>query len=227
MRTISIHQPNYLPWLGYFYKIAQSDIFVFLDDCQYSKNSWQNRVRIYSTTSSFLYLSQPVKSSNSLSISTSAVNFASKTWKQKHRKTLHHTYCKFKHYDTVSILLDRIYSFGSDSMSEFNINAICLILDYLDINPQMQKSSDLGITTTSTQRLVDICAALNGTVYLHGLGGLTYHDNDMFLRSQITCSLCAVPYPLLPSPPESEHKFSIVHYLVSYSSAELKCLLLS
>src|SRR3546814_3690829 len=43
---VAIHQPNYLPWLGYFHKIARADVFVFLDDVQFSKNGYTNRVRI-------------------------------------------------------------------------------------------------------------------------------------------------------------------------------------
>ena len=47
---LSCHQPQYLPWLGYFDKINKSDIFVFLDDVQYKKREFQNRNKIRNST---------------------------------------------------------------------------------------------------------------------------------------------------------------------------------
>ena len=58
-KKVAIHQPNYLPWLGYFAKIKKCDIFVFLDDVQFSKNSWQNRVHIKSPNGK-QFLTQPL-----------------------------------------------------------------------------------------------------------------------------------------------------------------------
>ena len=60
MATIAIHQPNYLPWLGYFYKIANSDVFVFLDDVQFSKNSYTNRVQVFGKDEKMRWLTVPV-----------------------------------------------------------------------------------------------------------------------------------------------------------------------
>ena len=59
---ISIHQPNFLPWLGYFYKIAASDMFIVLDDVQYTKNSYINRSQI-KTPQGCLWLTVPVHAS--------------------------------------------------------------------------------------------------------------------------------------------------------------------
>ena len=50
MTAVAIHQPHYLPWLGYLAKWAAADVFVFLDTVQYTKNGWQNRNRIKTAT---------------------------------------------------------------------------------------------------------------------------------------------------------------------------------
>ena len=57
---VAIHQPNYIPWLGFFYKIAKSDIFIFLDDVQYTKNSFINRNKI-KTSQGSIWLTLPVR----------------------------------------------------------------------------------------------------------------------------------------------------------------------
>jgi hypothetical protein len=44
--VLAIHQPQYMPWVGYFHKMASADLFVFLDDVQFKKNEWQHRNRI-------------------------------------------------------------------------------------------------------------------------------------------------------------------------------------
>ena len=68
MATIAIHQPNYLPWLGYFYKIANSDVFVFLDDVQFSKNSYTNRVQVFGKDEKMRWLTVPVSAHSGQSI---------------------------------------------------------------------------------------------------------------------------------------------------------------
>ena len=58
---VAIHQPQYLPWLGYFGKMLQADIFCYLDTVQYKKNEWQNRNRI-KTAQGWQWLTVPVTS---------------------------------------------------------------------------------------------------------------------------------------------------------------------
>ena len=57
---VAIHQPNYLPWLGYFYKMVKADIFVLLDNVQYEKNGYTNRCQIKTPQGPF-WLTLPIK----------------------------------------------------------------------------------------------------------------------------------------------------------------------
>ncbi len=59
--VVGIHQPNYLPWVGYFSKIRQADTFIFLDDCEFSKNGYFNRVELKGPNGKF-WLTAPIHS---------------------------------------------------------------------------------------------------------------------------------------------------------------------
>ena len=86
---IAIHQPNFFPWAGYFYKIYLSDIFVFLDDVQYSKNSYTNRASIILEQKSS-WLTIPIKSS--LKTKIYDIQVADSLWKKKHLSKLVNAY---------------------------------------------------------------------------------------------------------------------------------------
>src|ERR1043165_5716491 len=90
---VAIHQPNYFPWLGYFAKMARSDAFVFLDDVQYSKNSYINRVQIKGKE----WLTVPV--SHHLGDPINRVQCADPRWRAKHLDKLRATYAKTAHFD--------------------------------------------------------------------------------------------------------------------------------
>ena len=95
MTLIAIHQPNYLPWLGYFEKIRRADVFVFLDDCQFSKGSYTNRVRIGQGE----WLTLPV--SNSFGAAINETKIADPDWLEKHLARLEETYKKAKCFKQV------------------------------------------------------------------------------------------------------------------------------
>src|SRR5580704_11293436 len=96
---LSAHQPAYLPWLGYFHKIAQADVFVYLDSVQYEKNSYINRNQI-KTPQGASWLTIPVKTKGHMGGSLRTTNIDdSQPWRSKHLKSIEMNYRKASRFD--------------------------------------------------------------------------------------------------------------------------------
>lgn len=176
--VVSIHQPNYFPWLGYFYKIAQSDVFVLLDDVQFSNEGMHNYHYI-KTPQGSLRLKIPVEQhTGDLIMNVKTKDFLG--WKQKHIKTIEVNYKKSAFFSTVFVdyvqLIDREYS----NLSEMNTAIINFMLEKFGIATKIVKSSELNITSTKEEKVMDICNALNATTYYSGTGAKAYQSEIDF-----------------------------------------------
>ncbi len=178
-KRVAIHQPNYLPWLGYFAKIKNSDIFVFLDDVQFSKNSWQNRVNIKSPNGK-QFLTQPVNRINGSFTSTNEIIFSTCSWKAKHLKSIEHNYKKARFFYDFFPTVEYILSNEAEKLVQFNIFAIKNICDYLKIDISFTKSSEIKAEGNSSQRLINIMKSFNAFNYIHGMGANSYQDVQLF-----------------------------------------------
>ncbi len=184
-RVVSIHQPNYLPWAGYFHKIASSDVFVFLNNVQYSKNSYQNRVQICLNREAF-WLTQPVKTKGLFKAYTNEIRFVDESWMQKHAKTLIQCYGKHPRFKDIEPLME-MYGEPAENMSEFNIRAVRLLCRILNIGTETLVASDFNLPefADATERLVNITLRAGGTVYLSGSGGRSYHNEELFKQANV------------------------------------------
>ncbi len=181
---ISIMQPTYLPWLGYFDLIDQSDIFVFLDDVQFEKQSWQQRNMI-KTNNGWIWLTIPVIQKFGQKIAETRINYANK-WNEKHFKSIYYNYHTAAYYNLFNDRLEKIYSFHHKFLVDFNIMIIQWVCEELGISPQFICSSALSVTGTKTERLINICQKLNANNYLSPLGSKTYIEkNNLFNDSGI------------------------------------------
>lgn len=184
-RIIAIHQPNFLPWLGFFYKILKSDVFVFLDNVQFSKNSYTNRVKI-KTPVGEQWLTVPIFQNFGQIIKEVKIN-NSINWREKHLKTLEMNYKKSGFFSEVISIIEKIYySNHWVFLSELNIDLIFAICDYLGIKNNFCLASELNITGKSTELLISIVKNLRGNVYLSGSGGINYQDEMMFEKNSIS-----------------------------------------
>jgi len=182
---VSIHQPNYLPWVGFFYKIAKSDIFVILDDVNYIKNSYADRCTI-KTPQGSCYLKIPVLAKNTVSLYNNTFLNDSINWRDKHIKTIEVNYKKSKYFN---IFFEDIKNIISDvsltDLSTFNSKLIQYIITGLGIKTKLVFSSSLQVKTPSTQRLVDILKKISGTTYISGHGAKEYQDESLFSSNGI------------------------------------------
>ena len=181
---VSIHQPQYLPWLGYFDKIQRSDIFVFLDDVQFKKNEWQNRNKI-KTSEGWQWLSIPVIHRFTQRISEVEINNTVQ-WGRKHLNALVTNYSKAPFFDDHIEFFEQTYAREWTHLADINIHVTKYLAKALGLTDRkFVLSSELESREGSTERLVDICRHLGADVYLSGRDGASYLQMELFEKAGI------------------------------------------
>ena len=170
---VTIHQPEHFPYMGFFEKMKESDLFILLDDVQYKKNNWQNRNKFLNKNGVEEFFGVQVESGSTKKL-IKDVNVVDGQWRSKVVKKLKHNF---------NIDFTKIYS--GNSLLEINLQTINWVRKKLNISTPMLYSSTLNINTKGTQRLVDICKKVNATEYLSGQGGKDYLDVSLFENEKI------------------------------------------
>ena len=184
MTNVMIRQPGYMPNVGFFKKIQSSDIFVFLDDVQFSKGSFDNRNRIKTSIGEVwitVPLTRPVfgKNLNELLISYET------DWQQDHCNKIHENYRSAPYFSSYWSDIEKILTHKYEKLIDLNLTLINYFNKVLDITTKNIKSSELSVIQTKTERLIEICSKLNATCYVAGLGAKNYLDEKLFLNSGI------------------------------------------
>ena len=149
--VVSIHQPNYLPWLGYFHKMSFSEIFVFLDSVQYSPKTYTNRSYVVLNRCK-TRLSIPVQLKHS-SATIREVKIDTADFAYKHLETFRHAYGKSPYFKEVMEILKPHYEVGQTNLADFNMGLIKSIATYIGLLPRFIKLLDLHINSKKNQFL--------------------------------------------------------------------------
>ncbi len=195
---IAIHQPNYLPYLGFFDKMKQSDIFVIYDDAQFNGGDFQhrNKIRAYH---GWKYLTVPIKKKR-IPIKDVKINNESRikgiTWQERHLKEIEDAYRTTPYYALYENCLETIYANKYNKLIDLNMNLINFLKDAFDIKTKITFASELGFVSRSTERLVDITEALGGDVYLSGPAGRDYLDVSFFGSRGISVEFQDFKHPI-------------------------------
>lgn len=178
--TISIHQPAYLPWMGYFDKIAQSDVFVFLDTVQYEKNSFINRNKIR-TVDGTQWLTIPVIGKDHLSHTLKDTLIDNQqNWRIKHERSIVQWYSKCPDFDSkMPILRSELYR-DDDFLADYCYNQLLFWLKQLGLDTKMVRSSTLQIAGSKSDLVLEICKTLSATTYVSGSLGRGYLVEEDF-----------------------------------------------
>lgn len=182
---VSVHQPQYLPWIGYFHKIAHSDVFVFLDNVQYKKREFQNRNKIRAKEGS-LWLTVPVitKEKYTQKINDVLIDKTSH-WQKKHWQSIEMCYSKAKYFKEHYDFFKDTYEKDWDKLIDINMHVIKYILNCLEINIPVYLETDLNIEGEKTTRIINICKKLNASTYLSGVGAKDYLIEEEFVKAGI------------------------------------------
>ena len=172
---ISIHQPNFFPWVGYFEKINYSDIFLFLDDSFVHKKNLDllNRCS-FILNNKKKFFSIPVKK-NFLIKKISEVEIDNpNSWKLKFTNTLNENYKRKKFFDDVMFVVKEILNFETNLMAEFNINAIKKLIKILKLKVKIDFSSNFNLKSSSSQKILDLVKLNDCNESISGLAGKNY-----------------------------------------------------
>lgn len=183
-KTVSILQSNYIPWKGYFDIIAKSDVFIFYDSVQFTKNDWRNRNRI-KTRNGVEWITIPVRN-ESLHQKINETNISFKDWNKKHWKTIRNNYSRAKCFKTLEPFFEDLYLNQLQDvslLSEVNYKLIVAISKLLKFETTFLWDKDLGLIEGKTERLVDLCKKTGANVYLSGPAAKDYLQEDMFKDS--------------------------------------------
>lgn len=193
---IAIHQPNYLPWIGFFDKLDQVDRFVLLDKAQYSKGSFINRNQIKSPQGA-LSLTVPIK--NKLKPINELVIDHQRKWQVQHWKSIEANYKKAPYWSLYKDGFEHIYHQKWDQLSSLNIMLIQHIVSLLNIKTEIfiESEFDMDFGTNNT-RNVNIVSHLGGTVYVSGTGAKAYNQPEEFTERGIELIYQDFKHPIYP-----------------------------
>lgn len=177
-RVLGAHQPNFLPWLPYFAKIATCDVFVILDDAQYPQGSWVNRVRL-DLPGGMQWLSVPVHAHLSSLIHQVSIDY-SRDWVKKALASLRQAYSRHAHFQTLFPGLEEIFLRRPGRLLELNLSLLDWALNWLGLTPQLVFSSRLQTSGRGSRRLVELCQQLQASHYLAGEGARNYEDVQLY-----------------------------------------------
>jgi len=184
---VAIHQPHYLPWLGYFAKWAAADLFVFLDTVQFEKNGWQNRNRI-KTRDGVRWLTVPVRASLGTPIKDVTID-ESQPWPGRHLRMIEHAYAKAPCWPRWRDQIRTFYDGHWTRLAPLAADSAIWLARELDIAVPTRLSSQIalpeGDPKDATARLVALCQAVGADTYLAGADS-SYMDLDQFAAAGIS-----------------------------------------
>jgi len=215
-KIIAGHQPHYLPWIGYFNKIHCADRFCLVDSIQYNKKWFQNSGQIL-TQAGPLWLTVPVKTKGHFDQNINEVLIDNgSNWQRKHWKTIMLAYQKAPYFKNYKDFFEDIYAQKWEKLVDLNEHIIRGVLEFLNIEKDIMRSSKLGTTGKKTDLLIDICKKSGSDGYLSGGGGARqYVDLVRFKEAELLHFFQDFHHPVYPQQPHGDfvEKMSIVDLL--------------
>ena len=176
--TLSAHQPAYLPWLGYFNKIARADLFVILDDVQFEKNSFINRNKI-KTSQGAQWLTIPVKTKGHMEKTIRETEINGDAWQRKHHLGLEQSYHRAPYFEgTMDVLKWNYYSPLRDLGELYPmISRLCALIG---IATPIRLQSRVGVGGVKQAQILALCREFGADRFLFGSQGRGYVDVERF-----------------------------------------------
>jgi hypothetical protein len=183
---ISIHQPNYIPWIGFFHKLLLSDTYVVFDDVQFPRGKdYANRNQI-KTNNGKMWLTASVLGKGDLK-PWNQIKINNNGWKEKHLKNIESFYKKTPYFKSYFLFMKRIYETNHTLLMDFNLDLIIFFLGCLDKVPNIILSSEIKTPLTGLDKIMYILKNQQATEYISGdgEGSKRYINEQLFKDNNI------------------------------------------
>jgi hypothetical protein len=199
---VTVHQPHYLPWLGYLHRMAAADLFILLDHVQFERGNYQNRTQILMNGAP-RWLSVPVvQRSQKERITQKEVDNRGegpRWWSQIHLQTLRHAYREAACVNVYVRELRRIFESRWDRLVDLNAAALEFLRAALGIRTPLVRSSELGVDGAKSELILNLCRAVGADTLLAGLGGSrNYLDAATFAEAGVGIAHQSFKHPVYP-----------------------------
>lgn len=191
---VAIHQPNYLPYSGFFHKLSLVDTLVLMDNTQYDKK-FTNRNKII-VPNGWIWISVPIKKEHKFSLNKLVEINNDIDWKENHLQKIQKSYANSKFFHLYENYFQSLYKKNWDLLFELNYEILKKIIELLGLKIKIIKESELEVTGNSTQRLVNICNSINADTYVSGIGGKDYMDTELFEKNKINLEYQNFSHPI-------------------------------
>jgi hypothetical protein len=198
---VTVHQPHFLPWLGYLHRMAQADLFILLDHVQFERGNYQNRTMIRMNGEA-RWLTVPVvqRSQKERIVEKEIDNALADTprwWSPGHFQTIRQAYRQAPFAAEYIPALRRIFETRWPRLVELNAALLELLRDAFGIRTKLVRSSELGVAGAKSELILNLCRAVGADTLLAGLGGSrNYLDRAEFERQGVRIAYQAFEHPV-------------------------------
>ncbi len=185
MLKLSIMQPYFFPYIGYFQLLYVSDIFVIYDNIEYTKKGWINRNKLLKNGKDYLFTIPLKKDSDFRHIRERSISDDFN--KNKFLNQIKESYIKSPHYKTVYPIIEKIVLNNESNLFDYILYSVKQICEYLEVEKKIIKSStvDIDHSLKSKDKILSICKALKAKIYINTIGGFDLYSKDDFNKSKI------------------------------------------
>ena len=179
MKTVVISQPMYFPWVGMLEQMRLADVFVHLDDAQFSKGGFFNRVQL-KTAAGTPWFTVPL-AENKRGQLLNEMQMAEHDWRRKQLATLKQTYAAAPHVEEMLGLVESVFKNEHESLAALSAASVEMLAEFFEIIPkEIQWSSAMGVEGTGSARVLAVCEALGAERYVTGHGAREYLNHESF-----------------------------------------------
>ena len=198
---VAIHQPHYIPWLGYLHRISQVDLFIVLDHVQFERRNYQNRSQIRNDGEARWLTVPVVQRSQKERILEKEVDNSDigRPWGRNHFATLRHAYRAAGFFSTYAAELKSIYDRRWERLVDLDAAMLQFLLEAFDIRTRIVRSSDLEVEGAKGDLILGLCRAVKADALMVGFGGSReYLDTARFAEHGIQIRHHQFTHPVYP-----------------------------